>query len=67
MPPTNDDADQGEKLLIHLNSGQTIDTYVDGIEDSTDLFELISGPPRWRTIGEDVVVFTQAVAGLELG
>ena len=62
-------SDQLAKVLIHLHSGQTITTFVDDEEigSSEDLLNLLEGAPRWRVIGADVVVHSQAVAGIELG
>lgn len=67
-------AGSGTKLLIHLAAGQTITTYVDGLdllEDDEALAALereVSNPPKphWCQIGT-ALVFTQAIAGLELG
>lgn len=62
MPP-----DIGTKVLIHLKSGQTIETLVDGIEEASELTRMIAGAPRLVEIGDAVVVFNHAVAALELG
>lgn len=56
------------KVLIHLVGGQVIEAYDDVIESTSDLEQLVSEPPKphWVRIG-DALVFTQAIAGLELG
>lgn len=62
------------KILIHLAAGQTITTFIDVAEDQEDdevlaeLEKLVSTPPKphWCQIG-NALVFTQAIAGLELG
>ena len=63
------------KVIIHLHGGQSITTWVDEDEidsieppfDIADVKDHISDPPKphWSIIG-DVVVFTQAVAAIEL-
>lgn len=61
------DARPGNQVLIHLHGGQTIDTWDETIENVEDLQDRVDiGHPHWCRIG-DALVFTQAIAGLELG
>ena len=59
--------DQGDLVLIHLASGKTVETLVENCETADDLRAIIEGQPRWQTIGDGAVVYTQAVSALELG
>ena len=57
----------GNKLAIHLHSGQSVETWDERFEEADDVREHITNPPKphWSIIG-DVVVFTQAIAAVEL-
>ena len=66
----SDSASDDTKILIHLASGQTIETYesADDVEEVDDLIQRLKFPPhpKWVQIG-DALVFDKAIAGLELG
>jgi hypothetical protein len=62
------------KVLVHLAAGQTITTFIDFAEDLEEdecldaLQRIVETPPKphWCQLGS-ALVFTQAIAGLELG
>lgn len=55
-----------QKLVIHLTNGRILETLVDDIEHDSDLFKLVSGAPHWQRLG-GLIIYTQNIAGLELG
>ena len=57
----------GNKLAVHLHSGAKIETWDERFEEPEDVRDHITEPPKphWSIIG-DVVVFTQAIAAVEL-
>lgn len=52
-------------IAIHLNSGQTLNDYLEDEVDAEAIRLMLVGQPRWIVLG-GTAVFTQAIAAIEL-